>query len=298
MEGKQPTHSEEIDLFFIFRPIGKLLMQAGVSIAYYFSVLRANLLLFFAIIIILSGMGFCLRFIIPGSYKTQGIFASRLLPASYCDILTDDLNNHTGEPVVAGLLHISPEAADHIRKIEMVPVKELLDSKDSALHGFSLILILKKMDSLAVIQRGLVGYYENNEYSLNRKEERRSSLLELRLDISAKIGSLDSLSRIVNSSIIPRSAGQGIILGQPIDPVNVYKAQAGYYKEKVTIDSTLANMDDIETVQPFLPLSVPNSPRFNRLFLISFLVALAIALIMTPVWGKKPRVRAYSVPAT
>lgn len=297
MEGKQPTHSEEIDLFFIFRPIGKLLMRAGVSIAYYFSVLRANLLLFFAIVIILSGLGFSLRYFVPASYTTQGVFASRLLPASYCNILTEDLNSHTGEPVIAGLLHISAAAADHIGKIEMVPVKELLDSKDSALHGFSLILNLKKMDSLAVIQRGLVGYYENNEYSLRRKEERRSSLLSLRLDISAKIGSLDSLSRIVNSSIIPRSAGQGIILGQPIDPVNVYRAQAGYYKEKVDIDSTLANLDDIETVQPFLPLSIPNSPHFNKLFGYSILVALAIALIMTPVWGKKPRVRAYSVPA-
>src|ERR1700722_8612227 len=99
MEGKQPTHSEEIDLFFIFRPMGTLLMRAGAGIAYYFSVLRANLLLFFAIVIILSGMGFSLRFIVPGSYKTQGIFASRLLPASYCDIITDDLNNHTRGPM-------------------------------------------------------------------------------------------------------------------------------------------------------------------------------------------------------
>jgi len=297
MEGKQPTHSEEIDLFFIFRPIGAILMRVGAGIDYYFSVLRANLLLFFAIVFILSGMGFCLRYIIPGSYKTQGIFASRLLPESYCDMLTDNLNNHAGEPVVASLLHISDAAADHIRKIEMVPVKELLDSKDSTLHGFSLILILKKMDSLAVIQRGLLGYYENNEYSRRRKEERRSALLSLRQDIMAKISSLDSLSRIVNSSIVPRSAGQGIILGQPIDPVNVYKAQAAYYEQKVTIDSNIANLDDIQTVQPFLPLSIPNSPRFNRLFGISFLVALGIALIMTPVWGKKPGVRADSVPA-
>jgi hypothetical protein len=292
MEGNQPTHSEEIDLFYLFRPVGGLLRKTGSLISYYFLTLRANLLLFFAIVFVLSALGFSLRYFVPSFYVTQGTFASRLLPPDYCAILTESLDKQLGEPSLAATLHLSDGAADNIQSISLTPMNELLEMKDSNLRSFRIRMRLNNMETLDTIQKALIGYFENNEYVAKRKEELRRNLMALRLDIISKIASLDSVARIVNSSIMPRSSGQGIILGQPIDPVNVYKAQVNYYQQKLEIDRDLANLDNIEVIQSFYKLARPNFPKFNLVFLWAFVVSVGIALFLTPVWGKKPRVQA------
>ena len=287
MEEKQPYHSEEIDLFYLFRPFARLLRRIGAWLSHYLAVLQANLVLFAAIILVLTGLGFSLRFFVPTSYVTKGTFASRILPIAYCDIITKNLNEQIGEAQLPEELHLSEGLARNIRSISLTPVDVPLDSKDTTLRSFTFRLRLRKMEGLDSIQQALIGYFENNEYALKQKGLRRSMLLAVRSEITAKIASLDSLSPIVNNSIIPRSTGQGIILGQPIDPVNVYKAQVTYYEQRVEIDRDLANLSTLETVQSFYKLSRPNYPDFDQLFLYSFLISLVVALWMTPVYGKK-----------
>lgn len=287
MEGNQPVHSEEIDLSYFFRPIVKSARAILQAVARYFSILRANLVLFLCIVVLVSAMGFVLRYVVPGQFVTEGTFASRLLPTRYCDILTNDLDSHTGERLLEQQLHLAPETADQIRAIRLTPIDELLDSKDSSLRSFTLHLRLEKMDQLDSIQQALIAYYDNNEYAVKRKMERKNRLLALRTEMIAKIASLDSLSPIVNSSIVPRSTGQGIILGQPVDPVSIYQAQVAYYQQQIDIERELTNLDNIEVVQPFLRLTKPNYPHFNQLLLGAFIVGLLIALFLTPVYGKR-----------
>jgi hypothetical protein len=148
-------------------------------------------------------------------------------------------------------------------------------------------VVLRSMDNLDSIQKGLAGYFENNELSLRRKEARKRSLLALQSDLETKLLSLDSLKTLVNSSVVPRSTGQGIILGEPIDPVKVYIAQIKYYKEKLDIDEQLANPNSIETLQPLLRLTESNYPSYNHLLLYSFGVALLLGVLFTPVIGKR-----------
>jgi hypothetical protein len=106
--------------------------------------------------------------------------------------------------------------------------------------------------------------------------------------VTAKIASLDSLTQIVNSSVIPRSTGQGIILGQPVDPVNVYKAQDSFYIQKVNIETELAHINNIETVHSFLKFSEPNYPHIRMLILIALGAGLLLAFFLTPALGRKP----------
>ena len=288
MEGKQPTHSEEIDLAYFFRPVTRGLQRFSHRTARHFAALKANIFLFIGIFLLISAMGYCLRFVVPHSYETEGIFATRFLPAKYCELLTDDLNNHVGDPLIGDQLHIGGDVADNITKILLNPLTEPVDLRDTLLQSFILHIHLKKMDHLDSIQRALVNYFENNEYARKKKEETTIALQALRQNIIGRIASLDSLTPIVNSSVIPRSTGQGIILGQPIDPVNVYKAQDSFFRQRVKIETELTNMDNIEIVQPFLKLNEPNYPKFWLLTLCFIAGGLVLAFFLTPALGKKP----------
>jgi hypothetical protein len=288
MDGKQPTHSEEIDLAYLFRPVTQLMRRISYRTTRHFAALKANIFIFMAILLLVSAVGYCLRFVIPHSYETEGIFATRFLPAKYCELLTDDLNNHVGDPLIAEQLHIGADVAGNITKIALNPLTEPLDLRDTLLQSFILHLHLKKMDHLDSIQRSLVDYLENNQYALKRKEDMRVALQALRQNMIGRIASLDSLTPIVNSSVIPRSTGQGIILGQPVDPVNVYKAQDSFFRQRVKIETELTNLDNIQIVRPFLKLNEPNYPKFWLLTLYFIGGGLVLAFFLTPALGKKP----------
>ena len=165
----------------------------------------------------------------------------------------------------------------------------LIDKKDSTISLFKITLTLKSVQHLDTIQWGLVNYLENNEYAIKRKDAKRKALEAMKANLNHKLEGLDSLKKIVNSSIIPRSEGKGIILGEPIDPVSIYQAEMGYYREQLNIDQALATIDNIEVIQPFLKLNHTNYPRYNWLMGWFFLTSLAIALLFVLVFGRKPK---------
>ena len=174
MDGKQPTHSEEIDLAYLFRPVSRLMRRISDRTARHFAALKTNIFIFLAILLLVSAVGYCLRFVIPHSYETEGIFATRFLPAKYCELLTEDLNNHVGDPLIADQLHIGADVAGDITRIALNPLTEPIDLRDTLLQSFILHIHLKKMDHLDSIQRSLLDYFENNAYALKRKEEQQS----------------------------------------------------------------------------------------------------------------------------
>ena len=165
----------------------------------------------------------------------------------------------------------------------------LIDRRDSTLSLFKITLTLKSIQHLDTIQWGLVNYLENNDYAIKRKEARRRALQALKENLDRKLQSLDSLKKIVNSSIIPRSEGRGIILGEPIDPVSVYQAEISYFREQLNIDQALATIDNIEIIQPFLGLDHTNYPRYNRLLMWYFLGSLVVASLIVFLFGRKPK---------
>lgn len=294
MSDKPQTGPAEIDLFYFFRPLANGLKKIGNGLLYAFRKMKANLFVFILIVILITLAGFSLRYVILPAYQTQGIFVSNVLPAKYCVLLLKNLNKLKGgknSPLLAQQLKISSEAAGDIQSISMTPMRDTfqLDTKDSALSLLKIRLVLKSVQHLDSIQWALVNYLENNEYAMKRKEARRKALEALKATLHYKLQSLDSLKRIVNSSIVPRSEGQGIILGEPVNPVSVYQAEMAYYREQLNIDQALATMDNIEIIQPFLKLNQTNYPRYNLVLAYFLLVSLAIAALTVLLFGKKPK---------
>ncbi len=292
--SEQKPNQAEIDLYYFFKPLGDVFKKIWNGIVYVERRIKANFIVFALIIILITAAGFSLRYFIDPSYETNGIFISNTLPGRYCSILLKNLNDirrGKNEPILAQTLKKQIEAAQDIRSIKMSDMRDtfLIDKKDSTLSLFKITLVVSSVERLDTIQWALVNYLENNEYALKRKEARIKLLLALKENLNAKIESLDSLKKIVNSSIVPRSEARGIILGEPIDPVNVYQAEMTYYKERLNIDQSLATIDNIEIIQPFFKLNQPNYPRYNWMAAKYFLASLVIATLIVLLFGRKPK---------
>jgi len=291
--SEQKQNNAEIDLLYFFKPLGTVFKKIGDALLYIFRKIKANIILFGVIVLVITLAGYSLRYTIDPSYQTDGIFVSSVLPGKYCSILLKNLNKLKGEKnlLLAKQLKINNEAAGDIQSINMSTMRDtfLIDKRDSTISLFKITLTLRSVQQLDTIQWGLVNYLENNEYAMKRKDAKRKALEAMKTNLNYKLESLDSLKKIVNNSIIPRSEGKGIILGEPIDPVSIYQAELAYYREQLNIDQALATIDNIEVIQPFLKLDHTNYPRYNWLMTWFFLISLAIASLFVLVFGRRPK---------
>lgn len=293
MTEPQQANTAEIDLYHFFKPLITGIKKLGAGIFFIYRKFKRNVISFALIVFLVTAAGYSLRYILQPAYETQGIFVSNILPAKYCSLMLANLNKLKGDKnmeLLSQQLRINTDAAGDIQSIRLVAMRDTfrIDKKDSTLSLFRITLVLKTMQHLDTIQQALINYLENNEYTMKRKEAKKTALEALKATLNFKIQSLDSLKKIVNSSIIPRGEGKGIILGEPIDPVSIYQAEMTYYREQLNIDQALATIDNIEIIQPFLKINQTNYPHFNRLLIYFFASSLVLAALVVLFFGKNP----------
>lgn len=296
MEQKRTNSSEEIDLLYFFRPVGNAFKRASNWGVDFVRLLAHNRFLFAAILLIGSAAGYCARYLIKPSYKTEAIFISDMIPARYCTNLVQNLNElrRPGNiPELARTLNIPQDAAWQIQGIIPTAAPKdtfVVEKRDSSMSLFRVTLILSSMQHIEAIQDGLVQYLEGNDYVRKRKEARLNNLVTQKADLELRIKSLDSLRTIVNNSVIPRSQGQGIIFGEPINPVSVYQAEVAYLRDKLNIQERIATIDNIEVLQPFFKMNEYNHPNYDKYLNYAFIASFLFGLLVVALIGRRPRV--------
>ncbi|HKP32742.1 MAG TPA: hypothetical protein VJT83_08440, partial [Chitinophagaceae bacterium] len=218
MNEDQKKAAEEIDLLYFLRPISKGARTVYGWGEWYVRMLLHNALMFIAIVIAITAFAYSTRYFIPKAYKVEGIFVSHILPAKYCGMMISNLNQLLGDENIIAFaqnVNLPPEIAGQIAGLRVEPLRDtfFIEKKDSALALFKIVAILTSTDNIEKIQQGVVHYLENSEYAKNRKEARFKTLTAIQDTLAIRLKGLDSLKSIVNSSIVPRSQGQGIILG-------------------------------------------------------------------------------------
>ena len=296
LEEKNQQQNQEIDLAYFFKPVGVVFNKLASAISWYVRTLAKNFLLFAAIVVFMGAVGFFVRYLLPKAYETEGIYLSHTLPGAFCKSLVGGLNQFTGggrkTDLMAHELKISTGAAGAIKSFDVTLLPDSLyinsSKRDTSIFIFRVTLITGDAAAIPEIQEGVVGFLENNEFSVKRKKAHLKSLMALDNDLSEKLKGLDSVKRLVNNAIVPRGSGQGIILGEPINPVSIYQEEMIYYKEKLAISETLASYTNIEVIQPFYPVVDYNYPHVNTVLRNFILAGILLALIAVPVLGRKP----------
>lgn len=298
MEQKRTNSPEEIDLLYFFRPVSNAFKRAGNWSLDFVRLLAYNRFLFVAILLIGSAAGYCLRYFIKPAYKTEAIFISDMIPARYCTNLIQNLNElrRPGNiPELARTLDIPQEAAWQIQGIIPTAAPKdtfVVEKRDSSMSLFRITLVLSNMQHIQAIQDGLVRYLENNDYVRKRKEARLNNLVKQKADLEQRVKNLDSLRILVTNSVVPRSQGQGIILGEPINPVSVYQAEVSYLRDQLNIQERIATIDNIEVLQPFFKLGEYNHPDYDKYLTYAFIASFLFGLLVVLLIGRRPK---YSV---
>jgi hypothetical protein len=161
-----------------------------------------------------------------------------------------------------------------------------MNKKDTTASAFKIYLTVNDASSIPIIEEGLKNFLENNEYSLKRKQAKRQTLEAMKNDYIQKIKGLDSLKDILNTTIVPRSNGQGVILGEPISPIDAYALMQKFYQGQKEIEEQLMLLQNIEILQPFLKIKASNYPDYNKIFFYSVLIGLVLALLIAPLAGR------------
>lgn len=284
MEKPMNNSSSEIDLL-------QLLTSVLDGISRLISLIWKHILVFLGIFLLIGVLGYGIRYIIPRHYVTKAVFVSRLLPANYCTYLINAINEQvksTDAEALSTSLHISPNIAYDLNNISAEAIEQdtsSLDKDDPEAAGFAVILTLNNMQNLDTIQSGLIRCLEENNYTKTRNEAKQRDLLSMKNTLSERISSLDTLKKLLYERYSSPRREQGIIFGEPADPVAVYKEEMKYYKEQQIVNNKLSDPHSIQVLQPFVKLSKPNEPNVQKIFKLSLAGGLLLALVFTPFYG-------------
>ena len=282
MERNQIKSSdEEIDLVYYYGKFREGFNKGKGWFSHYLQILWKNFFLFLLIVVMGTAAAFALRYFIPPAFQTNGLFVSRYLPANYYKLMVHDLSqllNKNDLQTVSEQLLVSTEIASQIVHMELKPLRDTLLERHTIVAPFEMTLILRDMNSLASIQDGLLLYLEGGKKNRDEKVEKRRLLDTAKQIFYEKMKNADSVVIPLGSNNLnPSTKGK--------DPIPNYP-QSNYQKY-VAVDRMLDELDKIEVVQPFLKKFNHNYPDYNKYLLNGFLISLLVAIVITPLVGRR-----------
>jgi len=239
MEDKK---QEDLDMLYVLRSIknGILNIFRSIIAVFEFSIKNIKTLLLFIVVFTALFLGI---FFLQKPYYTSTLSISHIrVENDYCYQMITNLNGYIDNKSNYGLaqqLGLDPRMAEKIISIKYLSLNENIairfTDSVSVMLPFKVKVEVYDNSILDSLQNKILNYLETNEYAQTRKELEKLSLEKTEKRIDTELVEIDSLKRLVNKGIIPRSTGIGIILGEPIDPISVYKRGMELYEKKLLI---------------------------------------------------------------
>lgn len=292
MEEKK---QEDLDMIYLINSIKKFFIGIIRSIQWVLdlSIKKFKQLSLFLLVSI--GLGYLL-FNSQKPFYTSELSVSHIrLENDYCQQMIDNLNSlligTSDRTNLSSALSLSVENAKEIKKISYVPLNSNISEKfaDSinVLLPFKVVVEVYSNDVLDTLQNRLMGYLENNTYANRRKQIELNSLLKTENRIEEEILETDSLKNLVNQGIVPRGSGNGIILGEPIDPIGVYKRGLELYERELLLKKKQILNNSFELMVGFAKKPKPSNP--GLIFYVS--ICLLFGYVIGIIWISKKEMR-------
>ena len=284
-----PKTEEDVDLKLVYYKTKNFFSALWNAFINFFVIIKksAGFILFFSFLGIAIGTG--LTYIMQPVFTASLTLSSNILNNQYCNDIINALEltiKDDAPELLAKELKIEIGSAKEIKKIEFLNYNEKLakkyEDKDTIVLGlpFKIKVYVTNTSVFDTLQKALIYYLENNEYSLKRRELNKENLKLMQQKLITEIRQLDSLKFIVASNLQPRGNSSGFVFGQPLDPVNIYKEGINLFQENLTINSGLILSENIQVIQYFTPRKKPDSPRLLLNMAICGAVASIVGLII------------------
>jgi hypothetical protein len=291
----EENRQEDLDMLTILGSIRKGIVSIGRSIAWLFRFSLSNslkLLLFIAVAVIVS---LAVSWFRKPYFRSQVTFTHGRVNNDFCMHLVKNLDSYinpeVNNVVLATQLKIPVKYAEEVRSFEYKLVNENIARRfaDSltVLLPFHIEVEVYDPEILDTLQNAILGFLESNEYALKHKRIDTEQLDEMEQRIDKEMIETDSLKKLVNEGIVPRTSGNGIILGEPIDPVAVHKRGLELYDRKLQIRKRRLLNNSFEVLVGFNN-SVKRASH-GRLFYIAIGVAAGYLIGLFYLLGRRSR---------
>lgn len=269
MEDKR---QEDLDMLYLLKSIRKGIMNLFKSIGWLlrFSLKKA----FYLSIFIIAGMLalFGIYSLQTPYYSSELIISHTRFENDFCAAMIDNLNSYLNgsrnNASIASKLQLSEKEAATLKSLKYSTVNKTLTKKfaDSLFVFLPFKVEVEVYDNnvLDNLQKGILNYLEANDYATKRKGIEMEALLQTEEKITAEIKEIDSLKQLINQSIVPRSTGTGIILGEPIDPVSVYRRGFELHEKQMLLRKKRELNNSFEVIVGFIKR--PSPANFGILF--------------------------------
>lgn len=276
--------SEEIDLRSVFSSFKKGMVNLFRSVGELINFSFKNIKTLIAFVIVGVGISSGVFFLKKTVYVSDLTIAHTRLNNGECYSMINDLTkfrNNRKDTILSQKLGLDINMAKQIKSISCKALNEALEKnyKDSAfvLLPFKIEVNVYNASVLDSLQKGILHFLESNEYATKRKEISKFYLDKFEEKIKSEIIEIDSLKRIVDKSILPRSLGNGIIMGESIDPVKVYQEGMNLYKSQLNINEQRALNNSFEVLIGF-SAATPSSSLLKYLF-VGFICSFVFGLL-------------------
>lgn len=278
--------SEEIDLLIILRSIKRGFLNVFLYIQELISLSFRNKKTLLAFIIVGVGIGAGLFFIKKPVFASSLTLSHTRIDNIQCADLVNSLSKIPNmDSVLSKKLKIDIKTAKEIKSIAYKSLNKI-EENDSLLKlaDFKIEVQVYNPSILDSLQKKILMFLESNEYATKRKEINKLYLDRIEEKLKSEIIAVDSLKHIVDKSILPRSMGNGIILGESVDPVKVYQEGMKLYQSQLEINQAKELNNSFEIIVGFSPAIPTSSLIFN------VLVGFILSLLSGIVWIKNKKV--------
>ncbi|MCS6795281.1 MAG: hypothetical protein NZ516_04910 [Raineya sp.] len=264
--NSQPQTYEEIDLVELVLKIYKFF--------------KKRILLILLVTLVCVGIGVLGSFVVfQPRYQTTMIFQSRSMTASEVVGVVGTLNNLAREEnyeEMQKLTGLPREISKYIVKLEAAPNREIQKNIEKDIRRDStLALTIETLDNenLDKIQQGLVSYFESLPYVQKHKQIFKEGNERVLAQIQQEIKHLDSLKKIVESSIFIKNS---FILNTSGD---ISKKIIELREKENEVRKELAFPDDIKVIKGFTRYQKPRKFSIRDTLWVSAFVGLILGIL-------------------
>ncbi len=273
MDEKHQTQekSEEVD----FEPLIAWFLAQMNRISNGFRYLKSSIVKHISIVLVffflggISGIG--IYFFAPKKY------------ISHLQLFTKDTDNQTNKGLVELLgkladdksygslaqgLGISLDAAIEIYDFKYLDhAKKELAEKDTVVEKrqFFIEIETSSNELLPKYQQAIVSWIENQPFTTELRNKRTNIIKAKITQLKSELIRLDNLKTIVERSIEPRGKSDGLVYGEPINPVAIFQQYENTYDHLIYKQEELKTLKSVKVVSGFTPNEKPIFPRIRHI---------------------------------
>ena len=241
------------------------------------NILRAYFWLIISFFLLGTAIGLTNYFTARRIFENKMVISSGILTKSYGKILVNKINRYRGEgndAAIARDLNIPPEDVKSIGYINVEDLSDADASKES--DRFIVTAETYDQDILVKLQKGLVYFFENNEFTKIRVEQNKSYLKQTLSKIDEEIKDMEEFKvRIFKGDFFQRSSGNVMF-----DPTVVNTKILELTKEKINLQNAFAIANSVHVIEGFTPFEKPSKPRLSLSLVIGAFSGLFFAAVI------------------